>query len=87
MPPVVTDLVGRFSYEIASGLRGEASVKLGDKIFSLQKVSSLVLSEVKELAERWLNEPVTRRYIERVVDQVLVGAQMQLQLQSPRRTR
>jgi AcrR family transcriptional regulator len=34
-----------------------------------------------------LNEPVTRRYIERVVDQVLEGAQMQLQLQSPRRTR
>jgi molecular chaperone DnaK len=61
--PVVTDLVGRFSYEIASGLRGEASVKLGDKIFSLQKVSSLVLSEVKELAERWLNEPVTRAVI------------------------
>jgi AcrR family transcriptional regulator len=34
-----------------------------------------------------LNEPVTRRYIERVVDQVLEGAQMQLQLRSPRRTR
>jgi molecular chaperone DnaK len=45
--PVVTDLVGRFSYEIAQGLRGEASVKLGDKIYSLQKISSLVLSEVK----------------------------------------
>ncbi len=58
--PVVSDLVGRFSYEIAQGLRGEASVKLGDKIYSLQKVSSLVLSEVKELAERWLNQPVTR---------------------------
>jgi molecular chaperone DnaK len=61
--PVVTDLVNRFSYEIAPGLRGEASVKLGDKIFSLQKISSLVLSEVKELAERWLNEPVTRAVI------------------------
>jgi molecular chaperone DnaK len=61
--PVVTDLVGRFSYEIAQGLRGEASVKLGDKIYSLQKISSLVLSEVKELAERWLNEPVTRAVI------------------------
>ena len=61
--PVVSDLVDRFSYEIAQGLRGEASVKLGDKIFSLQKISSLVLSEVKELAERWLNEPVTRAVI------------------------
>ena len=61
--PVVTDLVGRFSYEIAEGLRGEASVKLGEKIFSLQKISSLVLSEVKELAERWLGEPVSRAVI------------------------
>ena len=61
--PVVTDLVGRFSYEIAQGLRGEASVKLGDKIYSLQKISSMVLSEVKELAERWLGEPVSRAVI------------------------
>ena len=61
--PVVTDLMGRFSYEIAQGLRGEASVKLGDKIYSLQKISSMVLSEVKELAERWLGEPVTRAVI------------------------
>ena len=61
--PVVSDLVGRFSYEIAEGLRGEASVKLGDKIYSLQKISSMVLSEVKELAERWLGEPVTRAVI------------------------
>jgi molecular chaperone DnaK len=61
--PVVTDLVNRFSYEIVPGLRGEASVTLGDKIFSLQKISALVLSEVKEIAERWLREPVTRAVI------------------------
>src|SRR5437016_11814404 len=61
--PVVTDLIGRFSYEIVAGPRGEAAVKLGDKIYSLQKISSLVLSEVKELAERWLNEPVSRAVI------------------------
>ena len=61
--PVVTDLTGRFSYEIVSGLRGEAAVKLGDKIYSLQKISSLVLGEVKDLAERWLGEQVTRAVI------------------------
>jgi AcrR family transcriptional regulator len=33
-----------------------------------------------------LNQPVSDRYIERVVDQVLAGAQMQLPLRSPRRT-
>src|SRR5207248_916916 len=61
--PVVTDLLSRFSYEIAQGLRGEASVKLGDKIYSLQKISSMVLSEVNELAERWLHERVPRAVI------------------------
>jgi len=34
-----------------------------------------------------LNQPVSERYIERVVDQVLAGAQMQLPLHSRRRTR
>jgi AcrR family transcriptional regulator len=34
-----------------------------------------------------LNQPVNRRYIERVVDQVLGGAQMQLPLRTPRRIR
>jgi AcrR family transcriptional regulator len=34
-----------------------------------------------------LNQPVTARYIARVVDQVLRGAQMPLQLRSPRRKR
>ena len=34
-----------------------------------------------------LNQPVSHPYIERVVDQVLAGAQMQLPLRSPRRGR
>ena len=61
--PVVTDLLGRFSYEIVSGPRGEAAVKMGDQVFSLQKISSLVLSEVKDLAERWLGAQISRAVI------------------------
>jgi len=61
--PVVSDLVGRFSYEIVGGPRGEAAVRLGDKVYSLQKVSSMVLAEVKDLAERWLGEKVSRAVI------------------------
>src|SRR5437870_1121144 len=61
--PVVTDLLGRFSYEIVSGPRGEAAVKMADQIFSLQKISSLVLSEVKDLAERWLGAQISRAVI------------------------
>jgi len=61
--PVVTDLLGRFSYEIVSGPRGEAAVKMGHQVFSLQKISSLVLSEVKDLAERWLGAQISRAVI------------------------
>ncbi|MBL0278581.1 MAG: Hsp70 family protein [Anaeromyxobacter sp.] len=61
--PVVRDLANRFSYEIVAGPRGEAAVRLGDKIFSLQKISSMVLAQVKQLAEQWLGEEVTRAVI------------------------
>ncbi|OLD09899.1 MAG: hypothetical protein AUI90_02675 [Deltaproteobacteria bacterium 13_1_40CM_3_69_14] len=61
--PVVTDLLGRFSYEIVSGPRGEAAVKMADQVYSLQKISSLVLSEVKDLAERWLGAQISRAVI------------------------
>ncbi len=61
--PVVTDLLGRFSYEIVAGPRGEAAVKMGDQVFSLQKISSLVLAEVKDLAQRWLGQEISRAVI------------------------
>ena len=61
--PAVSDLVGRFSYEIAPGPRGEAAVKLGDRIYSLQKISSLVLAEVKDIAQQWLGCEVSRAVI------------------------
>ena len=61
--PVIADLMGRFSYEIVAGRRGEAAVKLGDNIFSLQKIASLVLTELKELAQQWLGEEVSRAVI------------------------
>jgi molecular chaperone DnaK len=61
--PVVTDLLGRFSYEIVAGPRGEAAVKIAEQVFSLQKISSLVLAEVKDLAERWLGTAISRAVI------------------------
>ena len=61
--PVVNDLVGRFAYEIASGPRGEAAVKLGGQIYSLQKISSLILNEVKDIAQQWLGCEVGRAVI------------------------
>ena len=60
---VVSDLMGRFPYQIVSGPRGEAAVQLGDKQFSLQHISALVLREVKEIAQQWLQTEVTRAVI------------------------
>jgi molecular chaperone DnaK len=61
--PAVTDLLGRFSYEVVAGPRGEAAVSMGGQIYSLQKISSLVLAEVKDLAERWLGTGISRAVI------------------------
>ena len=60
---VVQELAGRFAYQIVAGARGEAAVQLGDQQFSLQKISALVLAEVKEIAQQWLQTEVTRAVI------------------------
>jgi molecular chaperone DnaK len=61
--PVVTELKGRFSYEIVAGPEGEAAVQLGNQQLSLQQISALVLGEVKEIAQQWLQTEVSRAVI------------------------
>jgi len=61
--PVVSDLINRVPYQIVAGPRGEAAVQLGDRQFSLQQISALVLGEVKEIAQRWLKTEVSRAVI------------------------
>ncbi|HEY2029780.1 MAG TPA: Hsp70 family protein [Myxococcales bacterium] len=60
---VVTDLLGRFPYQIIQGSRGEAAVQLSDRQFSLQEISALVLGEVKDIAQGWLQTEVNRAVI------------------------
>ena len=60
---VVSELVNRFPYEIVAGPRGEAAVHLGDQQFSLQQISALVLGEVKEIAQQWLQTEINRAVI------------------------
>jgi molecular chaperone DnaK len=60
---VVSDLVGRFPYQIIQGSRGEAAVQLGERQFSLQEISALVLGEVKDIAQVWLQTEVNRAVI------------------------
>ncbi len=60
---VVTALADRFPYKIVAGPKGEAAVQLGEQQFSLQRISALVLAEVKEIAQQWLQTEVTRAVI------------------------
>jgi len=61
--PIVRDLMDRFPYPIVQGTRGEAAVQLGDKLFSLQQISAMILAEVKGVAQQWLRSEVNRAVI------------------------
>ena len=61
--PVVQMVKERFHYEIARGEVGEAAVQLGDRIYSLHQISSMILREVKEVAQNHLNAEVSRAVI------------------------
>ncbi len=61
--PIVQQIRDRFAYEIAPGDKGEAAVKLGDRVYTLQQISALILREVKEVAQNQLGQPVSRAVI------------------------
>ncbi len=61
--PVVQEIRDRFAYEIAAGDHGEAAVRLGDRVYSLQQLSALILREVREVAQNQLGQPISRAVI------------------------
>ncbi len=61
--PIVQDVKERFHYEIAPGEFGEAAVKLGDRVYSLQQIAAMVLREVRDVAQNQLGQPVSRAVI------------------------
>ncbi|MFL5352363.1 Hsp70 family protein [Archangium sp.] len=61
--PLVRQIKDRFAYEIAPGDNGEAAVRLGDRVYSLQQISALILREVREVAQNQLGQPVSRAVI------------------------
>jgi molecular chaperone DnaK len=61
--PIVQHIKDRFHYEIAPGENGEAAVQLGNRIYSLQQISALILREVRELAQNHIGQPVSRAVI------------------------
>ncbi|MBX7096596.1 MAG: TIGR02266 family protein [Myxococcaceae bacterium] len=61
--PVVQEIKDRFAYEICPGPEGDAAVRLGDRVYTLQQISALILREVRELAQLQLATPVSRAVI------------------------
>ncbi|MBZ4422003.1 TIGR02266 family protein [Myxococcus sp. RHSTA-1-4] len=61
--PVVEHIKDRFHYEIIPGENGDAGVKLGDHVYTLQQISALILREVREVAQNQLGQPVSRAVI------------------------
>ncbi len=61
--PIVQHIKDRFHYEVAPGDNGEAAVKLGNRVFSLQQISALILREVREVAQNQLGQSISRAVI------------------------
>ncbi len=61
--PIVQQIKDRFHYEIAPGPKAEAAVKLGDRVYTLEQISALVLREVREHAQNQIGQPVSRAVI------------------------
>lgn len=59
----VQQMKNRFHYEIAAGESGEAAVKLGDRVYSLQQISAMILREVREVAQNQVGQVISRAVI------------------------
>ncbi len=61
--PTVQQIKDRFHYEIAAGPGAEAAVRLGDRVYSLQQISAMILREVREVAQNQLGQAISRAVI------------------------
>ncbi|ADO71786.1 Hsp70 family protein [Stigmatella aurantiaca] len=60
---VVEELKSYFNYDIVEGPDGDAAVMLGGTMYTLPHVSSLILGQIKTIAEQFLGGPITEAVI------------------------
>ena len=58
--PQVQRVLYQLAYSTVEGPNGDARVLIGDKMHPIPEISAVVLSEMKQVAEKSLNESVTR---------------------------
>lgn len=61
--PQVKNAILTSSYTIVEGPHGDVRVKLRDKTYSVPEISSMVLQEMKIIAEDYLGEPVKKAVV------------------------
>jgi len=61
--PIVRQVRDRFHYEIVPGRDGHAAVNIEGQILSLEKVSSLILNEIRDVAQEYLGKVIMRAVI------------------------
>ena len=61
--PVVREVRDRFHYQIVPGPEGRAAVCLDGKVYSLEKISSLILEEIRNVAQEYLGKLVMRAVV------------------------
>ncbi|HEY3235983.1 MAG TPA: molecular chaperone DnaK [Polyangiaceae bacterium] len=61
--PQVKNALLTSSYQIIEGPHGDVRVKLRAKVYSVPEISSMVLQEMKIVAEDYLGEPVTKAVV------------------------
>ncbi len=61
--PIVQIIKNRFLYEIIECENGDSGVRVENTDFTLQEISALILSEIKEIAQGYLEVPVSRAVV------------------------
>lgn len=61
--PIVQIIKNRFHYHIIETDSGDAGVELSHHPYTLQEVSALILHEIREIAQNYLQQPVYRAVI------------------------
>ena len=59
----MTDEIKMVPYEVVRAANGDAAVKVGDKVYTAQEISAMVLRKLKEDAEAFLGEKITEAVI------------------------